>query len=151
MSSNIVHITIGSDNARMTVATSDNGIQILNPHMRQIAIIQNFTRVEWNDRNIQIPYPCGLKLNPRRNSMVLNSRVGHLQLYSTHTKSLLYNLDISLQNTLSMERQKEIYNTKITNVAMNTDWMATGECWNDMQNTTETRLKFWYFDEQKQT
>lgn len=57
------------------------------------AIIQNFTWIA-EEQNIEKKFPIGLKVNPRSSSLVLNGRVGHLQFFSTHTRSLLFNVSI---------------------------------------------------------
>lgn len=86
-----VHIVIGSDNQKIAVATDDNGIQILNTQHNLTAIIQNFTWVPFDKTNTP-KFPIGLKVCPRTSSLVMNGRIGHLQFYSTHTKSLLFNV-----------------------------------------------------------
>lgn len=90
-----VHIAIGPDNQKVAVATDDNGIQILNPQNNPIAIIQNFTWVPFDKTSIA-KFPIGLKVCPRTSSLVMNGRIGHLQFYSTHTKSLLFNVSFIL-------------------------------------------------------
>ena len=52
-----------------------------------------------------------------------------------------------MQNTLSMETGKVLYNIIVTKVAFNIDWMATGEVFNDHEHFPELRLKFWKHDE----
>lgn len=53
-------------------------------------MIQNFTwGVVSSPRNL---FPAGLIVDPRTNSLVLNSRTGHVQFYDTHTNNLLYNV-----------------------------------------------------------
>lgn len=56
-----------------------------------------------------------------------------------------------MQNRLSMETQKVLYNTAITHAALNMDWIVTGETLDDQQYSMELRLKFWRFDTEKQT
>lgn len=86
-----LHITIGADNQKIAVATDDNGIQILNAQNNPVAVIQYFTWIQY-DRTEIPKFPIGLKVNPRTSSLVLNGRMGHLQFYSTYTKSLLFNV-----------------------------------------------------------
>lgn len=85
------HIVLCSGNNKVAVSTNDNGIQMYNPQNQPITIIQNFTWIA-NDRTNTDKFPIGLKINPRNSSLVLNGRVGHLQFYSTQTRSLLYNV-----------------------------------------------------------
>ena len=63
--------------------------------MQPISILQNFTRVN-NDRTGLNPFPIGLEVNPRTNVLVLNGREGHLQFFSPHTRSLLFNVCIKI-------------------------------------------------------
>lgn len=85
------NIAVSVDNQKIAVSTLDNGIQILNTQFKPITVVQNFTWVP-ADRTNTDKFPIGLKINPRTCSLVLNGRIGHLQFYSTHTRSLLYNV-----------------------------------------------------------
>lgn len=88
-----LHITVGADSQKVSVATDDNGIQILNSQNNLTAIVQNFTWIPFDKTEIP-KFPIGLKVNPRTSCLVLNGRIGHLQFYSTYTKSLLYNVSL---------------------------------------------------------
>ena len=55
-----------------------------------------------------------------------------------------------MKNLVPRERQKALYNTRVTNVTMSLDWMATAECWDDNEHSAEVRIKFWEFLEDKQ-
>ena len=55
-----------------------------------------------------------------------------------------------VQNRLSTEARKVLYDIRVTQAAFNMDWMATGEVWDDQDRTPELRLKFWQYEEQKQ-
>lgn len=58
-------------------------------------------------------------------------------------------MDVTLQNNLSLENQKILYNIEVTKAAFNVDWMATSEVWNDQEHLPEVRLKFWEFKKEK--
>lgn len=60
-------------------------------------------------------------------------------------------MDVTLQNRLNIETEKILYNTIVTHTALNMNWMVTGELLDDLEHTIDVRLKFWQFDEQKQT
>lgn len=85
------HIAVSLGNQKIALATNDNGIQILNTQLKPITVIQNFTWIA-DDKTVQDKFPIGLRVNPRTSSLVLNGRVGHLQFFSTHTRSLLFNV-----------------------------------------------------------
>ena len=63
-------------------------------------------------------------------------------------------MDIVCQNFISAENMKlPLHVTEVTCAAFHDDgrWLATVEYWNDGVITPEIRLKFWMFDDQKQT
>lgn len=62
-----------------------------------------------------------------------------------------FQLDITSQNYQCPEQSKLLFNTRVTQCALNISWMATAEVWDDFQHTSETRLKFWAYSETKQT
>ncbi|XP_066602543.1 WD repeat-containing protein 75 [Prorops nasuta] len=142
----IKHLTIAPNNIYVAVSTLDNGIVVVNPQRKLTSMIQSFTwGVALSSKDL---FPAGLIVDPRTNSLVLNSRTGHVQFYDTHTKSLLYNINITAQNFLTQERSVIIVNTEVTKIALNYNgkWMATVEERNDKISNTEVRLKFWNFD-----
>ncbi|KAK9297876.1 hypothetical protein QLX08_008625 [Tetragonisca angustula] len=146
----IKHLTIAPDNLYVAVSTLDNGIVVVNPQRKLTSVIQNFTwGVALSSKDL---FPAGLVVDPRTNCLVLNSRTGHVQFYNTHTKSLLYNINITAQNFLTQERSVIIVNTEVTKIALNHDgsWMATVEERNDKVSCIEVRLKFWMYDIKQQ-
>ncbi|XP_012257158.2 WD repeat-containing protein 75 [Athalia rosae] len=147
----IKHLSLTSENEYIAVSTLDNGIVVVNPQKQVVSVIQNFTwGVAVSKKNL---FPAGLTIDPRTNSLVLNSRTGHVQFYNTDTKSLIYNVNITAQNVITQQRNAIIVNTEVTKVALSVDglWMATVEERNDEQSNMEVRLKFWKFDTVKQT
>lgn len=56
-----------------------------------------------------------------------------------------------MDNRLSLEMNKILYNTRITHAAFNVDWLVTAESLDDLEHLAETRLKFWKYDAQKST
>ncbi|XP_003394578.1 WD repeat-containing protein 75 [Bombus terrestris] len=146
----IKHLTIAPDNLYVAVSTLDNGIVVVNPQRKLTSVIQNFTwGVTLSSKDL---FPAGLIVDPRTNCLVLNSRTGHVQFYNTHTKSLLYNINITAQNFLTQERNVLVINTEVTKIAINHDgmWMATVEERNDKMSCIEVRLKFWMYDVKQQ-
>uniref|UniRef100_A0A1B0DFN8 WD repeat-containing protein 75 second beta-propeller domain-containing protein n=1 Tax=Phlebotomus papatasi TaxID=29031 RepID=A0A1B0DFN8_PHLPP len=144
-----VHISVGPQNQQIAVALNDNGIQLLDGNLNLRALIQNFSHVA-RDNTEELPFPAGLTINPRNNSIVLNGRVGYLQFFSPQTGSFLYDIDVTGENQLAPEPMSIIYNTRVTKVALCLDWMATAECWDDHENFAQVRLKFWAFSREKQ-
>lgn len=82
-----------------------SGVQILDAQNRIISCIQHFAwgvHVDLKDSvnvpktNAEPPFPAGLVYDPTTQSIVLNGQTGHVQFYSTHSKSLLYKVSISI-------------------------------------------------------
>nr|XP_014093620.2 WD repeat-containing protein 75 isoform X2 [Bactrocera oleae] len=146
MGSVICQLAANDNNSQIAVCTADNGVHFVGTDNEVLNTLQDFTYME-NDKTGNCKFPVGLRLNPRTNTLVLNGKHGHLQFYSVYTKTMLYNMDIVMQNTLSMETGKVLYNIIVTKVAFNIDWMATGEVFNDHEHFPELRLKFWKHDE----
>lgn len=73
-------------------------------------MIQNFT---WGVASFcKDLFPAGLVVDPRTDSLVLNSRTGHVQFYNTHTQKLLYNvskiLNIDIEENRKKRNEKQI-------------------------------------------
>ncbi|SPP82137.1 WD repeat-containing protein 75 [Drosophila guanche] len=151
MASAIRHIVVSADNENVLVCTEDNAIQLLGGSNSAIkSTVQHFT-YDVKDQTGRSKFPLGLRLNPRTNTLVLNGRGGHLQFYSAYTKNLLYNLRVVDNNIHSHEDGLIVYNTRVTRAAFNINWMATGEVYNDLENFSEVRLKFWEYNEKLQS
>nr|CAD7431799.1 unnamed protein product [Timema monikensis] len=150
---NICHLVVAPDNLYVAISLADNGIRVVDSHLKTISIIQHFTWCGEGEPNNKTRFPAGLSLDPRTKSMVLNGRVGHIQFFNPNTSSLLYNLDITCRNYLTQERNKVIENTDVTKISLSNDslWLATVEQCDNLETHFEIRLKFWNFDEVKQT
>lgn len=59
-------------------------------------------------------------------------------------------MDIVIQNRLSEESTKILYDLRVTAADINIDWLATGEEFNDFEHTPELRLKFWEYQKSTQ-
>uniref|UniRef100_A0A1B6EFG8 WD repeat-containing protein 75 second beta-propeller domain-containing protein n=1 Tax=Clastoptera arizonana TaxID=38151 RepID=A0A1B6EFG8_9HEMI len=142
----VEHISLSNDNQIIAISTSDNGIQLVDAQNRLFCVIQNLT---WGICVVKgsTLFPVGLTWDPLTKCLVLNGRPGHLQFYNPQYKKLLYNLDITGQNYLSQERNKEIINTDVTHAQLSGDgkWMVTVETRNDKETSIEVWLKFWQY------
>lgn len=144
-----MQITLGPKNNNVALALSDNEIQLLDSSFNLSAVIQSFTFVHDDETGLE-RFPAGMKLNPRNQCLVLNGKIGQLQFFSTQSQSLLFNLDITSENALAAEHDKVIFNTRVTKLAINNDWLVTAECFDDQERSVNLRMKFWRFDEQRQ-
>jgi NET1-associated nuclear protein 1 (U3 small nucleolar RNA-associated protein 17) len=140
------------DNKYLAISTSDNGIQIVDPQLKLISVIQHFTWQVEAKHGLPL-FPAGINVDPRTKALVMNGRTGHIQLYSPRSGTLLYNLDITQMNYLTQERNDIIVNTDVMKVSLNCngEWMATVEERDDGESNMEVRLKFWHYDTVKQS
>lgn len=60
-------------------------------------------------------------------------------------------MDTTVQNRLNIEMDKVLYNTVVTHASLDMNWLVTAELLDDEQHAIESRLKFWTFDQEKQT
>ncbi|KAH9393022.1 WD repeat-containing protein 75 [Tyrophagus putrescentiae] len=111
----------------------------------------------------------------RLRALVLNGRVGHVQLYQPGTQRQLRQVDVTEQNVTSgintqrlrdrlkgkeagKEQLTKIYPLQVTAIAVSQsagegghgDWMATVEHRDDGETMPEVRLKFWEMEQQQQ-
>ena len=111
----------------------------------------------------------------RLRALVLNGRVGHVQLYQPGTQRQLRQVDVTEQNVTSgintqrlrdrlkgkeagKEQLTKIYPLQVTAIAVSQsageggghgDWMATVEHRDDGETMPEVRLKFWEMEQQQ--
>ncbi|KAF5296075.1 hypothetical protein FQA39_LY12697 [Lamprigera yunnana] len=144
LSSTLEQITVSSENQYIAVGTGDNGIQVLDSAMNVVSIIQHLV--------LNTTFSGGIVFDQRTKSLILNGITGHLQFYSPHDLSLLYNLDIVNQNQMPQEADCHIESTNVTKFACNYhgSWLATVEERPDVDYSFELRLKFWEFNTVKQ-
>ncbi|KAF5278510.1 hypothetical protein FQR65_LT15681 [Abscondita terminalis] len=142
--SSIEQIAISGENQFMAVSTGDNGITILDSSMNIVSVIQHLV--------FSTTYAGGVVFDYRTKSLVLNGLIGHVQFYSPHDMSLLYNVNVVGQNQLTNERDYNIENTNVTKFAIDSQglWLATVEERHDDKYASEVRLKFWEFNSVKQ-
>lgn len=87
--SNIQHITVARDNLFIAVATLDNAVHVLDPQFQSVSLIQHLV--------LGSEFPTGIVYDFRTKSMVLNGFTGHIQFYSPHDMTLLYNVRLQIK------------------------------------------------------
>lgn len=88
------------------------------------------------------------------NALGLGGRPGYLQIYSTVSDTVLYNVDITEHNDIPPSRENLIpLNTEVTCAGVNAhgQWLVTSEYRNDGNNYAEEKLKFWSITNDKTT
>ncbi|GBP65407.1 WD repeat-containing protein 75 [Eumeta japonica] len=81
-------------------------------------------------------------------ALLLGGRPGHLQLYSTTTDKVLYNVDITQLNSIPLTRENLLpIDTEVNCIAVSADgsWLVTSEYRNDGISYPQERLKFWSY------
>ena len=147
----IRHISVDPKHDKVTLSIDDNAIQIINASLTQLKVIQEFTQTSPHDLGFSNQFPAGIKMNPRNRHLVMNGRIGHLQFFSTKNMKLLFNVDISMRNVMPRTKNQNIFSTQVTHAAFSMSWMATVESWNNKVNSSDSRLKFWKFLDDRQT
>ncbi|KAL0279139.1 UNVERIFIED_CONTAM: hypothetical protein PYX00_000753 [Menopon gallinae] len=148
LSSPICFITVAENTGLIALSLADNEILIMNTNFQKISVIKRHS----------VFFPLNstaccniLSSDPRTGHLMLNGRPGFVQFMS-YNRSLkyLYSLDIGGVNY--MTGVKFLANLEVTHAkfSKNGSWLVTAEARKDMA-LAEYRLKFWQYDEVKQT
>ncbi|XP_028171263.1 WD repeat-containing protein 75 [Ostrinia furnacalis] len=87
-------------------------------------------------------------------ALLMGGRTGHLQLLSTTTDKVLYNVDITMMNSIPPARRNLLpLETEVTCAAISGDgkWLVTSEYRNDGLMYPEEMLKFWHIQKNNPT
>ncbi|XP_052809622.1 WD repeat-containing protein 75-like [Mya arenaria] len=150
----INHVICSQDNQLYATCHLENVVQVISSNFTIQQVYQGLTRAYNNPRGSARSFPAGMMYDARSEALVMNGKPGHLQFYSVHEDRQLYNLDIVCQNFISAENlDRPLVVTEVTCAAFLDDgsWLATVEYWNDGVITPEITLKFWQFDQEKQS
>uniref|UniRef100_S4PBR8 WD repeat-containing protein 75 n=1 Tax=Pararge aegeria TaxID=116150 RepID=S4PBR8_9NEOP len=132
---------ITANNSHIAITLSNNSVVIASTPMRVVTTILECGGLS------PVCRALGVSLIYHRplSALLMPGRTGHLQLYSTTTDKVLYNIDITGMNSLSSERQNLIpLEVEVTCAAISADgtWLVTSEYRNDGINYPEEQLKF---------
>uniref|UniRef100_A0A2H1VX72 SFRICE_002080 n=1 Tax=Spodoptera frugiperda TaxID=7108 RepID=A0A2H1VX72_SPOFR len=133
---------ITTNNTHVALTLTNNSVVIANAQLRVLGTLLECGGVSPASRAVG-----GALLHvPPLSALLTAARTGHLQLYSTNTDKVLYNLDITGLNNLPSERWNLLpLETEVTCAAVsgNGDWLVTSEYRNDGITYPEEKLKFW--------
>ncbi|XP_033117406.1 WD repeat-containing protein 75-like [Anneissia japonica] len=146
----ISHVTSSPDNQIQALSLFNNVILLVSNNR----VVKTIQGLNYGHLQQQQHPPChaGMTFDPRTKALVLNGKVGHIQFYQVEEDRALFNLDIVGQNYISPDSlDKPLIHTDVDLMAFSQDgqWLATIESRDDGQTSSELRLKFWCFDEQK--
>ncbi|CAH0715585.1 unnamed protein product, partial [Brenthis ino] len=133
-------ITVNSSHIAITL--SNNSVIIASAQMRVISTILECGGLSSMTRALG----TSLVYHRPLSALLMPGRTGHLQLYSTTTDKVLYNIDITDMNSIPSERQNLFpLETEVSCAAISADgsWLVTSEYRNDGINYPEEKLKFW--------
>ncbi|XP_075977994.1 WD repeat-containing protein l(2)05287 [Anticarsia gemmatalis] len=134
---------ITTDNNHVAVTLTNNSVVIANAQLRVVSTILECGGVSPAARAVG----GALVYHQPLEALITAGRTGHLQLYSTTTDKVLYNLDITEMNSLPSERWNLLpLETEVTCAAVsgNGEWLVTSEYRNDGIIYPEEKLKFWH-------
>jgi len=126
-----------------TVQLDDNSVVILNNQDRPRAQLTGLTR----SKSV---WPAGLTWDSRAQAVVMNGRVGQLQVFKPDVGECVASIDITQQNYVAKERNVNPLNSEVELVAISScgTHMATLDCcWTVVPKIT---LKFWNFNHTSQ-
>ncbi|CAH0691825.1 unnamed protein product [Spodoptera exigua] len=133
---------ITTNNTHVALTLTNNSVVIANAQLRVLGTLLECGGVSPAARAVG---GALLHVSPL-SALLTAARTGHLQLYSTNTDKVLYNLDITGLNNLPSERWNLLpLETEVTCAAVsgNGEWLVTSEYRNDGITYPEEKLKFW--------
>jgi NET1-associated nuclear protein 1 (U3 small nucleolar RNA-associated protein 17) len=125
------------------VQLDDNSVVVLDSQDKPAAQLTGMTRSSTG-------YPAGLSWDSRARLVVMNGRVGQLQMINVDTADCVKSLDITQQNYITQERDVTPQNSEVERVAVSDcgGHLATLDCcWTRVPRIT---LKFWTFNQTTQ-
>ncbi|KAJ0176649.1 hypothetical protein K1T71_007828 [Dendrolimus kikuchii] len=133
---------ITNSNTHIAISLSNNSVVIANARMRVLTTILECGGLSPVART----FGSMLLYHQPSRSLIMPGRVGHLQLYSTVTDKVLYNVDITGLNPIPAERWNILpIETEVSCAGLcgNGTWLVTSEYRNDGVIYPEEKLKFW--------
>ncbi|XP_068633206.1 WD repeat-containing protein 75 [Battus philenor] len=133
---------ITASSSHVAITLTNNSVVIASAQLKVVSTLLECGGLSPIARAINTPLVYHRPLD----ALLMSGRTGHLQLYSTASDKVLYNIDITEMNSIPAERQNLFpLETEITCavVSGNGSWLITSEYRNDGINYPEEKLKFW--------
>ncbi|KAG6443741.1 WD repeat-containing protein 75 [Manduca sexta] len=133
---------ITANNIHVAITLSNNSVVLANAQMRVTCTILESGGMSPMARAVG----SSLLYHNQFEALLMNGRTGHLQLYSTNTNKVLYNIDITGINPMQGERWNLLpLDMEVTcaTISLNGYWLVTSEYRNDGVMYPEEKLKFW--------
>ncbi|CAG4982998.1 unnamed protein product [Parnassius apollo] len=133
---------ITASSSHIAVTLTNNSVVVANAQLRVVSTLLECGGLSPVARAVN----TALVYHRPLDALLMGGRTGHLQLYSTTSNKVLYNIDITDMNSIPAERQNLLpLETEITcaTVSGNGSWLVTSEYRNDGVNYPEEKLKFW--------
>ncbi|KAL0883193.1 hypothetical protein ABMA27_016630 [Loxostege sticticalis] len=134
------YITVNDSHVAITL--TNNSVVIASAQMRVVSTILECGGLSPAARAIG----TSLLYHKPLGALLMGGRTGHLQLLSTTTDKVLYNVDITRMNSIPPARRNLLpLETEVTCAAVSADgcWLVTSEYRNDGVVYPEEMLKFW--------
>ncbi|CAG9102281.1 unnamed protein product [Plutella xylostella] len=136
---------IATNNSHTVLSLSNNSLVIVSGQLRVVTTILECGGLSPAARALG----SALVFHRPMGALLLGGRTGHLQLFSTSTNKVLYNIDITQMNHIPPSRENLLpLEMEVTCAAVSADgaWLVTSEYRNDGVMFPEERLKFWALD-----
>ncbi|CAG9786715.1 unnamed protein product [Diatraea saccharalis] len=137
---------ITANNTHIAITLTNNSVVIASSQMRVVSTILECGGLSPVARAVG----TSLIYHKHLGALLIGGRTGHLQLYSTTTDKVLYNIDITGQNNIPPSRRNLLpLETEVTCAAIsgNGSWLVTSEYRNDGLMYPEEILKFWKMEQ----
>ena len=136
LNSEIVGIAVSEKGS--VVSLADNSVLLLNSHD---APSGELVGLGLNSSG----WPAGLAWDQRTKCLMMNGKVGHIQVFNPETKDT-YSIDITQQNFLTAERDKKPFNAEVQQIAVSVCGSSLATLDTCLTPVRRILLKFWHFD-----
>ncbi|KAJ1555423.1 WD repeat-containing protein 75 [Nowakowskiella sp. JEL0078] len=150
--SEITSIAISSDQSLFAVSLSDSSIQLISSiNMEVTQKISGLKLASLHPKSSKLSKK--FVVEPRNQYVVMSGYPGTLQFYNTRSDMNVYDLEVCIRNRVSRLEDKDISEPHIEHFEFSMDgkWLATVDVRVDENFDSEINLKFWKYNENKQS